>query len=89
MTDILGKEIVDYEEAMYLRDNGFNWCCTGYYHIIEDDESYAEYECVGWRGLFRNSYSLWRVAAPSKKACKLWYSLHSVKPFESLTLGLV
>ena len=39
MTDVLGKEIVGYEEALYLKEMGFNNECTGYYHC---DEYYDE-----------------------------------------------
>lgn len=86
MTDILGKEIVGYDEALYLKGMGFNGECTGYYHCDEfmDEKGYSEderYECVGWRGLFRNSYSQWRAAAPSIRAAKLWYTKNKVKPF--------
>ena len=88
MKDILGKEIVGYEEALYLKDVGFNNLCTGYYHSDDylDEEGYAEderYECVGWRGLFRNSYSLSRAAAPTVRAAKLWYTKHKIKPFKA------
>ena len=86
MKDILGKEIVGYEEAMYLKQAGFNNECTGYYHCDEyyDDEGYGEderYECVGWNGLYRNSYSISRAAAPSIRAAKIWYTKNSIKPF--------
>lgn len=82
MTDILNKEIVSYDEALYLKEMGFDWLCTGYYHIHEgDDEVYDDYECVGWRGFFRNSCSLWRAGAPHIKAASLWYELHNVKPY--------
>jgi hypothetical protein len=88
MTDIRGVEIVGYEEACYLKDVGFNWLCTGYYHCDEyyDEEGYSEderYECVGWRGLYRNTYSLFRVAAPTKRAAELWYKIYDIKPFKN------
>ena len=81
MKDILGREIVCYEEALYLKAAGFNCACTGYYH--REDGYYGEdtYECVGWRGLFRNSYSQWRAAAPSKRAAKIWYTKNKVIQF--------
>lgn len=88
MTDILGKEIVGFDEALYLKEMGFDGECTGYYHCDDygcgeqkemlDDE---RYECVGWRGLFKNSFSLYRAAAPSIRAAKLWYTKNKVKPF--------
>ena len=88
MTDILGREIVGYEEACYLKHMGFNGECTGYYHCddygteeeltIIDDE---KYECVGWRGLFRNSFSLYRAAAPTIRAAKMWYTKNKITPF--------
>jgi len=95
MTDILGKDIVGYEEALYLKDMGFNNKCTGYYHCddygtkeetyLSDDE---RYECVGWKGLFRNSYSLFRAAAPSIRAAKIWYTKNKVKPFSELSFSI-
>ena len=87
MKDILGKEIVSYEEALYLKDVGFDGACTGYYHCDdygdEDDTVMEEdrYECVGWRGLYRNSFSLSRVAAPSVRAARMWYTKNNVKPY--------
>lgn len=84
MKDILGKEIVSYDEACYLREAGFDGECTGYYHA---DECYDggldenRYECAGFRGLYRNSFSVYRVAAPSIRAAKLWYTRNNVKPF--------
>ena len=91
MKDVLGKEIVGYKEACYLKEMGFNGECTGYYHCDDygdelestrcDDE---RYECVGWRGLFRNSYSIYRAAAPSVRAAKLWYTKNKVKPFNKV-----
>lgn len=36
MKDILGKEIVGYEEALYLKEAGFDGKCTGYYHYYEE-----------------------------------------------------
>jgi hypothetical protein len=88
MKDILGKEIVGYDEACYLKEMGFNSECTGYYHCDDygDEENYIDeerYECVGWRGLFRNSFSLFRAAAPSVRAAKMWYTKNKVKPFEN------
>lgn len=88
MKDILGREIVGYEEALYLKNLGFDGECSGYYHSDEylDEEGYTEderYECVGWRGLFRNSYSLYRAAAPTVRAAKLWYTKHKIKPFKA------
>lgn len=92
MKDILGKEIVGYDEACYLKDMGFNNECTGYYHCDDygtDEEEYipddCRYECVGWRGLFRNSYSISRAAAPSIRATKIWYTKNKVKPFSTVT----
>ena len=87
MKDILGKEIVSYEEAYYLKEIGFNGECTGYYHCDdygdEDDHTDDErYECVGWRGLYRNSYSLFRAAAPSLRAVKIWYTKNKIKPYK-------
>lgn len=81
MTDILGKEIVGYDEALYLKEMGFDWPCTGYYHIHEEDDVFDDYECAGWRGLFRNSFSMWRAGAPHVKAASLWYELHKCKPY--------
>lgn len=88
MKDILGKEIVGYEEACYLKEMGFDGECTGYYHCddygdeLEDTRSEDErYECVGWRGLFRNSFSIYRAAAPSVKAAKIWYTKNNIKPY--------
>ena len=86
MTDILGREIVGYDEALYLKMAGFDGECTGYYHIdwpgeehyYTDDE---RYECVGSRGLFRNPYSVTRAAGPSIRAAKLWYTRNNVRPF--------
>lgn len=86
MEDILGKEIVCYEEALYLKEMGFNGECTGYYHCDEYYDGYPDdvrYECVGYRGLFRNSYSISRAAAPSVRAAKLWYTKNKVKPFNA------
>lgn len=89
MKDILGKEIVCYEEALYLKERGFDGECTGYYHCDEfydggpDD---IRYECVGWRGLFRNSYSISRAAAPSIRAAKIWCTKKKVKPFSTLDI---
>lgn len=86
MKDILGKEIVGYDEALYLKDMGFNGECTGYYHCDNygDEDTRSEedsYECVGWRGLYRNSFSLYRAAAPSVRPAKLWYTKNNIKPF--------
>ncbi len=92
MTDILGKEIVGYEEACYLKEMHFDGACTGYYHCDDygaeedfrtDDE---RYECVGWRGLYRNSYSLFRAAAPSVRAAKIWYTKNKIKPYKKRSL---
>lgn len=80
MIDILGKEIVCFDEALYLKEMGFNGECTGYYHCEEHDDENS-YECVGWRGLFRNSFSQYRAAAPSVRAAKLWYTKNKIKPF--------
>ena len=89
MTDILGKEIVGYKEACYLKEMGFNGECTGYYHCddygdeLEDTRSEDErYECVGWRALFRNSYSDYRAAAPSVRAAKIFYTKNKIKPYK-------
>lgn len=91
MKDILGKEIVGYDEACYLKEIGFDKPCTGYYHCddygdeLEDTRTEDDrYECVGRRGLFRNSYSIFRAAAPSVRAAKLWYTINKVKPFKNL-----
>ena len=87
MTDILGKPTVGYEEALYLKEKGFDGKCTGYYHCDDDgceDETYTDeerYECVGWRGLFQNSFSIYRAAAPSVRAAKIWYTKNNVKPY--------
>lgn len=91
MKDILGKEIVGFNEALYLKSIGFNGECTGYYHCDDYYDDYSEedrYECVGWRGLFRNSFSQWRAAAPSVRAAKLWYTKNKVKPFSETTQPL-
>jgi len=87
MKDILGKEIVGFDEAVYLKEMGFNGECTGYYHHngYMEENSFSEeerYECVGWRGLFRNSFSKYRVAAPSVRAAKLWYTKNKIKPYQ-------
>lgn len=91
MTDILGKEIVGYEEACYLKEMGFNGECSGYYHCDdygdEDENTKLDeerYECVGWRGLFRNSFSIYRAAAPTIRAAKIWYTKNKIKPFSEL-----
>ena len=88
MKDVLGKEIVGYKEALYLKEMGFDGACSGYYHCddygteIEDMRTENErYECVGWRGLFRNSFSVYRAAAPTIIAAKIWYTKNKVKPF--------
>lgn len=86
MKDILGKEIVGYKEALYLKEAGFDGKCTGYYHCDDygDEEPTLEdarYECAGWRGLFQNSQSIYRAAAPSTRAAKMWYTKNKVKPF--------
>ena len=85
MHDILGREIVGYEEACYLRDSGFNGECTGYYHTdYPDPECYLDderYECVGFRALYRNSYSLYRVAAPTTRVADMFYVLYKIRPF--------
>ena len=82
MKDILGKEIVGYEEALYLKEAGFDGKCTGYYHCDDDDKLDDErYECVGWRCLFQNSLSIYRAAAPSIRAAKIWYTKNKIKPF--------
>ena len=73
MKDILGKEIVGYEEAYYLKEMGFDGECSGYYHCD-----------VGWRGLYRNSFSIYRAAAPTIRAAKLWYTKNKIKPFSEL-----
>ena len=89
MKDILGKEIVSYDEALYLKEAGFDGECTGYYHCDdygdENEDCRTEeerYECVGWRGLFRNSFSIYRAAAPSIRAAKLWYTKNKIKTYE-------
>lgn len=89
MTDILGKEIVGYDEACYLKDVGFDGQCTGYYHCDDygDEDTRSEderYECVGWRRLFRNSFSIYRAAAPSVRAAKLFYTKNKIKPYSEL-----
>lgn len=91
MTDILGKEIVGYKEACYLKEMGFNGDCTGYYHCDDYGDELEgirsednRYECVGWRGLFRNSFSVYRAAAPSVRAAKIWYTKNKVKPYKAL-----
>lgn len=86
MEDILGKEIVSYEEARYLKETGFDGECTGYYHCDdygeEDTRTDEErYECAGWNGLFRNSFSPYRAAAPTIRAAKLWYTKSKITPF--------
>lgn len=93
MKDILGKEIVGHEEACYLKEMGFDGACTGYYHCDDygtDDEDKRtddeRYECVWWRGLFRNSYSIFRAAAPSIRAAKIWYTKNKVRPFQNANL---
>ena len=70
---------------------GFDGECSGYYHCDdygdEDENTKLDderYECVGWRGLFRNSFSIFRVAAPTIRAAKLWYTKNKVKPFSAL-----
>ena len=89
MKDIYEKEIVGYEEAVYLKNAGFNGKCTGYYHCDDypDDDYYStddgRYECAGWRGLYQNSFSIYRAAAPTIRAAKLWYTKNKVKPFTS------
>ena len=40
MTDILGKEIVGFDEAVYLKEMGFNGECTEYYHCEEHDDEW-------------------------------------------------
>ena len=87
MIDILGKEIVGYDEACYLKEMGFDGECTGYYHCDEyyDEYNYTDeerYECAGWRGLFRNSYSIYRAAAPTIRAAKIWYTKNKIKPYK-------
>lgn len=91
MTDILGKEIVGYEEACYLKEMGFDGECSGYYHCDdcgdEDENTESDderYECVGWRGLYRNSFSIFRAAAPTIRAAKIWYTKNKIKPFSTL-----
>lgn len=88
MKDILGKEIVGYEEACYLKEVGFDGECSGYYHCDdygdEDENTKLDderYECVGWRGLYRNSFSIFRAAAPTIRDAKLWYTKNKIKPF--------
>ena len=85
MTDILGKEIVGYKEACYLKEMGYDEECTGYYHIADDDEEICDesylYECVGWTGLFRNSYSIFRAAAPLVKDAQKWYKTNQINQF--------
>lgn len=90
MKDILGREIVGYGEALYLKEIGFNGECTGYYHCddygTEEECDMLEeerYECVGWRGLFRNSFSISRAAAPTVRAAKMWYTKNKIKPFSN------
>ena len=94
MKDILGKEIVGYNEAMYLKEMHFDNECTGYYHCDDygcEEQLYfldeERYECVGFRPLFRNSYSLFRAAAPSVRAAKLWYTKNKVKPYTETIEG--
>ena len=86
MRDIRGKEIVGYEAACELKDMGFNWECTGYYHCdnygCEEEKFYMDdmrYECVGWRSLYRNSYSIYRAAAPTIISARIWLILHYLK----------
>lgn len=87
MRDIRGKRIVGYEAACDLKAMGFDWQCTGYYHCDDYgcEEEYvnedSRYECVGWRGLFRNSYSMYRAAAPTLFQARLWLALFKVKQF--------
>lgn len=89
MRDIRGKRIVGYEAACDLKAMGFDWQCTGYYHCDDywNEEGYVNedfrYECVGWRGLHRNSYSLYRAAAPTLFQAKLWLAIFKVKQFIS------
>ena len=89
MTDIFNREIVCYEEALYLKEKGFDNECTGYYHCDDygtEEEKYIlddfRYECVGWHPLFRNSYSIYRAAAPTVRAAKLWYTRNKIKPYD-------
>ena len=84
MKDVFGKEIVSYDEAVYLRMAGFDGECSGYYHMDACYEGCEDerYECASsW---YRNSYSYSRAAAPTIRADKLWYTKNKVKPFESI-----
>ena len=87
MHDIRGKRIVGYEAACNLKAIGFNWQCTGYYHCDDywSEEGYLNedfrYECVRCSGLGRNSYSLYRAAAPTLFQARLWLALFKVKQF--------
>lgn len=89
MRDIRRKRIVGYEAACDLKAMGFDWQCTGYYHYDDYgcEEDYinedSRYECVGWCGLFRNSYSMYRAAAPTLFQARLWLALFKVKQFIS------
>ena len=87
MRDIRGKRIVGYEAACNLKAMGFDWQCTGYYHCDDywSEEGYVNedfrYECVGWSELYRNSYSMYRAAAPTLFQARLWLALFKVKQF--------
>lgn len=57
-----------------------SWMAHKYGKLPEDWKTFR-YECVGWRGLYRNSYSLYRAAAPTLFQAKLWLALFKVKQF--------
>ena len=84
MKDIFEREIVSYDEALYLREVGFDGLCTGYYHM---DDCYkcddCRYEFARDAG-YRNSYSYSRAAAPTIRAAKLWYTKNKKKPYNQL-----
>ena len=86
MKDVLGKEIVGYKEACYLKEMGYNGKCTGYYHCDEyEDDTRTEddrYECAGFGCLFKNSLSAYRAAAPTIRGAKKWYVQNNVIPFK-------
>ena len=91
MHDILGRKIVGYDEACYLKEVGFNGECTGYYHSDYPDDKNCEYwmdderyECVGFRPLYRNSYSIYRVAAPTVRVAEIFYRLYHIKPYSQI-----
>ena len=81
---------VSFKEALYLKEVGFNGKCNGYYYCDDSTNNLTDedrYECVDNGKLFKNSDSMYRVAAPSVKSANKWYSKNNIIPFELLPIN--